>query len=98
MLFRIGMYALFLIVGVCIGAFAKIKIENITRLQKMQMAFVYILILTMGIKIGIDRVFIDGMLSVGLLALGFSLFTLCGSVLMIFILNKTILKNNNIKK
>ena len=64
------------------------KDKNYKWVPKVQMAAVAILIFTMGARIGADKDIIAGIGSIGLTSFVLTVFSIMGSVLMVFILRK----------
>lgn len=87
-------YIVIMIIGVMIGAF--IRCQKVLRFNvKLQTALVVLLLLAMGITFGARASLWQDLQAVGLHALVYTGFAGGGSVLVVFLLSKWLMKGRN---
>ncbi|MBK5247151.1 MAG: LysO family transporter [Peptostreptococcaceae bacterium] len=82
------LYLGLVIIGYLIGNRLLPKNKNYKWVTTVQMVAVAVLIFTMGARIGADEKIIDGIGSIGLTSFALTIFSIAGSVLMVFLLRK----------
>ena len=68
------------------------------RAGHMQMAFLYMLIFVMGIRLGMNKEVIDALGTIGVKSGVFAIVTALGGIIGVFILDKTTIKSGNRRK
>ncbi|GAU78114.1 hypothetical protein F3D3_2746 [Fusibacter sp. 3D3] len=86
------MYLLLLIVGGFLSYRGVVSQKLFDKLEHIQLICLFILLFTMGLRIGMDDRVINAFLKLGVHATFFALVSVVFSVLMVWILRKTLLK------
>jgi len=83
-----GVYLIFLslFLGIMVGAFLKLPDTIVKVNSKFQLAGLFLLIFTMGIKIGNDENIIKNIKLIGLKSFSFALFTALFSAIAVYII------------
>jgi uncharacterized membrane protein YbjE (DUF340 family) len=64
----------------------------------MQMVFLYMLIFVMGLRLGMNRQVIESIGTIGFKSGVFAVLTAAGSIMGVFVVDKTIIKSKNNRK
>ncbi len=86
-----------LLVGFALGFFGIIKGRGIEINSKLQTVWLMLLIFSMGVGIGRDKEVIGNLPILGGKAVLFSVFTILGSVIVVYVLSKLVLERREDK-
>lgn len=86
----ICMYFGLLIVGAILSYKGLISDKINNKLSKIQMFFLFVLIFVMGIRLGMNEEVINSLTTIGIKAFIFSLATIAGSIICVYIVNKKV--------
>lgn len=86
----ICMYFGLLIVGAILSYKGLISDKINNKLSKIQMFFLFVLIFVMGIRLGMNEEVINSLTTIGIKAFIFSLSTIAGSIICVYIVNKKV--------